>query len=135
MVSMTNKDFKCLLSASYKLRSTWDRFKMELQDQDSVEDAMDRIKDILVKYNNRKIEEKLKHMSSRKNNNPIICHGGIAHPKFFGCPRCGKEVGGYVITGDGPDNWSTHQDKFCPECGQKIDWNGVNFYEITNYYG
>ena len=131
MVSMTNKDFNRLLSASYKLGSTWDRFKMELQDQDSVEDVMDRIKDILAKYNNRKIEEKIKHMSSRKNNNPVICRGGIAHPKFFGCPRCGKEVGGYVITGDGPDDWSTHKDKFCSECGQKIDWDGVNFFEVA----
>lgn len=131
MVSMTNKDFNRLLSAAYKLSSNWEHFKMELQDQDSVEDQMDRIKDILVKYNNRKVEEKLRHISSCKNNQPIICNGGITHPKFFGCPRCGKEVGGYVITGDGPDDWSTHQDKFCSECGQKIDWNGVNFYEIT----
>ena len=68
MVEITNKDFTRLLSASYKLSSNWERFKMELQDQDSVEDQMDRIKDILVKYNNRKVEEKLRHISSRKNN-------------------------------------------------------------------
>lgn len=131
MVSMTNKDFNRLLSAAYKLSSNWERFKMELQDQDSVEDAICRIKDILVKYNNLKVEEKIKHISSRKTNRPAICDGGIAHPKFFGCPRCGNEVGGYVITGDGPDDWSTHRDKFCSECGQRIDWNGVNFYEIS----
>lgn len=131
MVSMTNKDFNRLLSTAYKLSSNWERFKMELQDQDSVEEQMDRIKGILVKYNNRKIDEKLKHISSRKTNQPIICHDGITHPKFFGCPRCGNEVGGYVITGDGPDDWSTHRDKFCSECGHRIDWNGVNFSEIT----
>lgn len=131
MVEITNKDFNLLLSAAYKLSSNWERFKMELQDQDSVEDQMDRIKGILVKYNNRKVEEKLKHISSHSMNTPVICHGGIAHPKFFGCPRCAKEVGGYVITGDGPDDWSTHKDKFCSECGQKIDWDGVDFYEIA----
>ena len=130
MVSMTNKDFNRLLSASYKLGSTWDRFKMELQDQDSVEDQMDRIKDIMVKYNNRKVEEKLRHISSRKNNQPVICNGGIAHPRFFGCPHCGKDVGSYMITGYGPDEWSTHQDRFCSGCGLKIDWDGINFSDI-----
>ena len=131
MVSMTNKDFNRLLSAAYTLSSNWERFKMELQDQDSVEDQMDRIKDILVKYNNRKVEEKLKHIAHRRANTPVICHGGIAHPRFFGCPSCGKEVGGYVITGDGPDDWSTHQDKFCSECGLKINWESVNFSDIS----
>lgn len=133
MVSMTNKDFTRLLSAAYKLSSNWERFKMELQDQDSVEDQMERIKDILVKYNNRKIEEKLKYIQSRKNNQPIICHDGITHPNFFGCPRCGKEVGGYVITGGSPDDWSKHLDHFCSECGLKIDWSGVNFSDITKW--
>ena len=79
MVEITNKDFTRLLSAVYKLSSNWERFKMELQDQDSVEDQMDRIKDILVKYNDRKVEEKLRHISSCKNNQPIICNGGITH--------------------------------------------------------
>ena len=131
MDSMTDKDFTRLLSSSYKLGLSWERFKMGLQDQDSVEDAMCRIKDILVKYNNRKVEEKIKHISSREINRPAMCNGGIVNPKFFGCPRCGNEVGGYVITGDGPDDWSTHQDKLCSECGQRIDWDGVNFFEIT----
>lgn len=130
MVSMTNKDFNRLLSASYKLSSSWKQFKMELQDQDSVEDQMDCIKNILVKYNNRKVEEELRHISSRKNNQPVICNGGIAHPKFFGCPRCGKDVGSYMITGDGPDEWSTHQNRFCSGCGLKIDWDGINFSDI-----
>lgn len=70
-------------------------------------------------------------MKTKRGLQPVVCNGGIAHPRFFGCPCCCKEVGGYVITGDGPDDWSTHQDNFCSVCGQKIDWDGVNFSEIT----
>ncbi len=62
---------------------------------------------------------------------PVICHGGIAHPRFFGCPRCGAEVGGYRITGSGRDDWDTHKDKFCQVCGQKIDWSNINFFDIA----
>ena len=70
-------------------------------------------------------------MKPSKGVNPVVCNGGYVHHKFFGCPRCGKEVGGYVITGDGPDDWSTHKGNYCPECGQKIDWSGVNFFAIS----
>lgn len=44
-----------------------------------------------------------------------------------------SEVGGFVITGSGDDDWSTHQDKFCSECGQKIDWSNVKWETIYRY--
>lgn len=52
------------------------------------------------------------------------------HHHYFGCPVCGSEVGGFVITGSGDDDWSTHQDKFCSECGQRIDWSNVQWETI-----
>lgn len=57
MVSLTNKDFKRLLAAAYNLNASWYRFKSTLENQDSVEFAMQRVTDILVKYEERKFEE------------------------------------------------------------------------------
>lgn len=61
---------------------------------------------------------------------PYVCGPSYDHNKFFGCPRCGTKVGGYIITGPGWDDWTTHEDKFCRECGQKINWDGVDFSAI-----
>lgn len=63
---------------------------------------------------------------------PILCNAGCnaVHHHFWGCPRCGSEVGGFIITGSGEDDWGTHKDKFCKECGQKIDWNNTEFSSI-----
>ena len=41
---------------------------------------------------------------------------------YWTCPSCGARVGGYVITGTGPDDWSYEQDNFCRKCGQEINW-------------
>lgn len=41
---------------------------------------------------------------------------------YWKCPACGGRVGGYIITGSGPDDWSYEKDNFCHSCGQKIDW-------------
>lgn len=41
---------------------------------------------------------------------------------YWVCPCCQTRVGGYVITGSGPDDWSYEKDKFCKECGTKINW-------------
>ena len=42
---------------------------------------------------------------------------------YWICPNCNNSVGGYVITGGGDDDWSYEEDKFCRECGTKINWN------------
>lgn len=39
------------------------------------------------------------------------------------CPNCNNFVGGYIITGRGDDDWSYEKNKFCRECGTKIDWS------------
>lgn len=41
---------------------------------------------------------------------------------YWMCPKCGSRVGGYVVTGTGADDWGYEEDKFCRECGTKIDW-------------
>lgn len=41
----------------------------------------------------------------------------------FVCPVCGAFVGGYIITGGGDNDWGYEKNKFCRECGQKIDWS------------
>lgn len=66
---------------------------------------------------------------------PVLCNAGsnAVHHHFFGCPVCGAEVGGFIITGMGADDWSTHQDKFCKECGQKIDWSKTEWSEIYKW--
>lgn len=64
---------------------------------------------------------------------PVICSGGYAHHHYWGCPVCGSEVGGFVITGMGDNDWSTHQDKFCKECGKKIDWSNTNWSLIYKF--
>lgn len=61
---------------------------------------------------------------------PMICNG--LRRKYFVCPICDWEVGGYVITGPGDDDWDTHMDKFCCQCGQKIDWSHINFQDINH---
>jgi hypothetical protein len=42
---------------------------------------------------------------------------------YWMCPSCGNKVGGYIITGSGSEDWSCKKDKFCSECGTKIDWS------------
>jgi len=62
------------------------------------------------------------HLKNVDGLEPVLCNAGsnAVHHHFFGCPVCGTKVGGFVITGSGDDDWSTHEDKFCKECGQKI---------------
>lgn len=76
----------------------------------------------------------------KKNENglsPVLCNSGTGsryiHHHYFGCPICGNKVGGFLITGSGEDDWSTHQDKFCSECGQKIDWNNTEWSTIYRF--
>ncbi len=76
----------------------------------------------------------------KKNENglsPVLCNAGMGsryiHHHYFGCPICGNKVGGFLITGSGEDDWSTHQDKFCSECGQKIDWNNTEWSTIYRF--
>ena len=63
---------------------------------------------------------------------PVLCNAGsnAVHHHYFGCPVCGHEVGGFTITGAGEDDWGTHKDKFCSECGQKINWSNVEWSTI-----
>lgn len=63
---------------------------------------------------------------------PVLCNAGSnsIHHHYFGCPVCGSDVGGFTITGDSEDDWGTHEDKFCSECGQKIDWSNVEWSTI-----
>lgn len=65
---------------------------------------------------------------------PVLRNAGsnTVHHHYFGCPICGSEVGGFVITGGG-DDWSTHQDNFCSKCGHKIDWSNVKWEAIYRY--
>lgn len=66
---------------------------------------------------------------------PVLCNAGsnAVHHHYFGCPVCGAEVGGFIITGNGEDDWSTHTDKFCKECGQRIDWNNTEWSDIYRH--
>lgn len=48
---------------------------------------------------------------------------------YWMCPHCKNRVGGYLITGSGEDDWSYHEDKFCKECGAKIDWKSNHIKE------
>lgn len=71
----------------------------------------------------------------RKGLSPVLCNSGSSriHHHYFGCPICGNEVGGFLITGGAENDWSTHKDKFCSECGQKIDWSKVEWSTIYRY--
>lgn len=40
----------------------------------------------------------------------------------FLCPNCKTKVGGYYITGCGENDWCYTKDKFCKNCGMKINW-------------
>lgn len=42
---------------------------------------------------------------------------------YWSCPNCKTRVGGFIITGKGEDDWGYEEDKFCKECGAKINWN------------
>lgn len=66
---------------------------------------------------------------------PVLCNSGSGaiHHHHFGCPICGNKVGGFLSTGNGADDWGTHQDKFCSECGQKIDWNNTEWSTIYRF--
>ena len=69
--------------------------------------------------------------NSQKGLAPILCesHSGIHH-HHFACPICKNKVGGFYMVGNGENDWRTHQDKFCSECGQKIDWSNVEWGTI-----
>ena len=43
---------------------------------------------------------------------PVLCNAGSGsiHHHYFGCPVCGSEGGGFTISGDGEDDWGTHED-------------------------
>lgn len=41
---------------------------------------------------------------------------------YWMCPKCKNRVGGFIITGKGYDDCGYKEDKFCSECGTKIDW-------------
>ncbi len=47
----------------------------------------------------------------------------------YHCPACDEKVGGYEITGGGDNDWGYIKHKFCPKCGEKIDWEGINTLE------
>lgn len=66
---------------------------------------------------------------------PVLCNAGSSaiHHHYFGCPICGNKVGGFLIVGSGFDDWSTHQDNFCNECGQKIDWSNTEWSTIYRF--
>lgn len=64
---------------------------------------------------------------------PILKKKLFEHDNYFACPSCWNEVGGYVITGSGEDDWDVHQDKFCSDCGQKINWEGVKWEDIHKF--
>lgn len=40
------------------------------------------------------------------------------------CSECKNEVGSETLKGSG--EWEWYQYKFCPECGTKMDWSGIN---------
>lgn len=41
---------------------------------------------------------------------------------YYVCPSCGKKVAGYYTTGGGDNDWGYRKDKFCCNCGLKMDW-------------
>lgn len=71
-------------------------------------------------------------MSNNKGIPPVLCNAGsgAVHHHYFGCPKCGHEVGGFVLTGSGSDDWGAHQDSYCSCCGQKILWQKTNWAAI-----
>lgn len=42
---------------------------------------------------------------------------------YWMCPNCKNRVGGFIITGGRDDDWGYKEDKFCSECGTKINWS------------
>lgn len=72
-------------------------------------------------------------MSRLKALRPVVVQSedNRVHSRYFACPACGHKVGGYLITGPGRDDWETHEDNFCVECGQQIKWTGVSFFELS----
>ena len=74
---------------------------------------------------------------SVKGLSPVLCKTDMGsryiHHHYFGCPICGNKVGGFLITGSGEDDCSTHEDKFCDECGQKINWSNTEWLDIYKY--
>lgn len=53
MKNITEKDFKKLRTRLNKLCSAWHDFKMNLEDQDAVEDNIYAIEKIIEKYNSK----------------------------------------------------------------------------------
>ena len=66
---------------------------------------------------------------------PKLCRSsdGSIHHHHFACPVCKNKVGGFLATGGGEDDWTTHQDKFCCECGQAIDWSDIKWESIYGW--
>ena len=66
---------------------------------------------------------------TRKGLAPVLCNAGsnATRHHYFGCPVCGSEVGGFAITEDGENGWSTHEDKFCRNVDKEstgVMWSG-----------
>lgn len=53
MKNITEKDFKKLRTKLNKLSSAWHDFKINLEDQDAVEDNIYAIAEIIEKYNSK----------------------------------------------------------------------------------
>lgn len=62
-----------------------------------------------------------------KSNKPIKSNDRDESGEYYWiCPKCGNRVGGYIITGRSFNDWGYKEDKFCSECGIKINWNKLN---------
>lgn len=60
---------------------------------------------------------------------PILCSSSNDANKshYFVCPICRNNAGGILTTGNGEDDWATPENNFCNRCGQKFDWNNVDW--------
>lgn len=65
----------------------------------------------------------MEKIMNEKGLKPIIREGVTYQDKTYWCPNCNNRVGGYVTLGSGENDWSYQKDKFCSECGTKIDWS------------
>jgi DNA-directed RNA polymerase subunit RPC12/RpoP len=67
-----------------------------------------------------------------ESNKPVLSPspGSAVHHHYFACPSCGHKVGGFIIIGEGENDWTTHKDNYCPNCGHRIIWDGVDFSDI-----
>ena len=62
-------------------------------------------------------------METKKGFKPVKSNSRDRTGEYYWlCPNCDGRVGGYIITGGGADDWGYEKDKFCRNCGTKIDW-------------